>query len=178
MDQADVTSSAEFSPDKAYRYILTRSWPSMHGPGQKVCFIGLNPSKAGGVDNDPTIIREMNFAERWGFGGIIKVNLYGYVSTKAAKLRDVADPVGPGNDEAIRNAIESAAIVVPAWGGSLSKIDPRWQHRENPRCCAVIGITGRANLKVLGLTTMGQPRHPLFVKKAEPLVAWEGCDHD
>lgn len=177
MDRADVTSSAEFSPDKVHRYILTRSWPSLQRPNQKVCFIGLNPSTADGVEDDPTIRRCMNFSERWGYAGIIMVNLYAYRSTEPEPLRNVIDAVGEANNQAIINVAAEAALVVPAWGGSIAKIDSQWEHREEARCCQVLDLVGRENLKVLGLTTQGQPRHPLFVKKAEPLVDWKGCDH-
>lgn len=58
-------SDAVFSPCGKYRYRLWRVW----GDADRRClFIGVNPSKAGAVDNDHTIRKEIGFAKRWGFG--------------------------------------------------------------------------------------------------------------
>jgi hypothetical protein len=51
-----------------YRWSLTRRW----APGPLLPWCGCNPSRADAEIDDPTIWREMTFAWRWGYGGIIK----------------------------------------------------------------------------------------------------------
>jgi hypothetical protein len=45
-----VQNGAVFSPDRVYRYVLTRRWDG--GDGTVVNFIGLNPSTADEQVND------------------------------------------------------------------------------------------------------------------------------
>ena len=47
-----IKSDALFSKDRVYRYALWRIW-DLKKP--KVLFIGLNPSTADEIKNDPTI---------------------------------------------------------------------------------------------------------------------------
>ena len=51
-----LTSDAIISDDKKYRYLLTRIWDN---DKRMVNFIGLNPSTADQIDNDPTMRREL-----------------------------------------------------------------------------------------------------------------------
>src|SRR5690606_4111055 len=50
---------------------------------------------------DPTVERTLRFARAWGCGASEVVNVFALRSTDPAGLRQVDDPVGPGNDEAI-----------------------------------------------------------------------------
>lgn len=73
-------SDACFSPCRTYRYSLTRTWGGAYTLPPLVA-IGLNPSTADEKENDPTITREIDFAQRWGHSGLLKVNLFAYRST-------------------------------------------------------------------------------------------------
>lgn len=64
---------AWFSPDRRYRTELRRTWDP---EAPWVLFIGLNPSKAGAVDDDATVRLWRGFARRWGYGGFVAVNVY------------------------------------------------------------------------------------------------------
>ena len=57
--------------DGKYRYYLTRVWDYKK---PTLLFIMLNPSIADSKNDDPTILRVVNFAEYWGYGGIYVVN--------------------------------------------------------------------------------------------------------
>ncbi len=59
-----------------YRFTLTRQW----GAGPTVLWCGLNPSLANAGRDDPTMLREIGFSYRWGYGGLIKVNIYPFIS--------------------------------------------------------------------------------------------------
>ena len=56
-----MNSGATFSPCRTWRYTLWRSWGI--GNGKNAVFIGLNPSTADEVQDDPTIRRCINFAK-------------------------------------------------------------------------------------------------------------------
>ena len=57
---------AVLSEDRKYRYALWRIWEA---EGPKVLFICLNPSKADEFNDDPTLIRCINFAKLWKMTG-------------------------------------------------------------------------------------------------------------
>ncbi|HEY3958701.1 MAG TPA: DUF1643 domain-containing protein [Streptosporangiaceae bacterium] len=152
------TSAAVYSPDRSYRYLLTRTW----GSGPLVAWVMLNPSTGGAVATDPTIIRCVNFSRRWGAGGLMIVNLFGLRSPAPAALAAHPGPVGPGNDTFIRDATADAALTVAAWGahGQLAG-----RAAEVTRALAAAGT----QLHCLGRTKDGSPRHPLYVRAGTPL---------
>ena len=62
-----------FSPCRRYRYTLWREWTlpiEQWDPSRYAVFIGLNPSTADELVNDPTIRRCIDFANRWGYGAL------------------------------------------------------------------------------------------------------------
>ena len=67
-----------------YRYELHREWDKKK---RKVLFIMLNPSTACGVTDDLTTIRCMNFAKKWGYGGIMIGNIYPFRAKKPKDLK-------------------------------------------------------------------------------------------
>ena len=108
-----MTGDAEFSADGLYRWWLSRHWIGGNG---MVAIVGLNPSKAGAVETDPTITREVAFAQSWGYAGLLKLNIFGLVSTDPRGLKLIDDPVGPGNEAAFERWLPQCDIVVCAWG--------------------------------------------------------------
>ncbi|MGH3477634.1 MAG: DUF1643 domain-containing protein [Nocardioidaceae bacterium] len=145
---------ATFSHDGVYRYSLTRRWDV----GSSCLFVMLNPSTADASRDDPTVRRCIGFAQRWGWAGLIVVNVYGYRATHPGALWAVDDPVGPDNDAAIVSACEYAAemgsVVVAAWGSNA----------EPDRLRRVRSLTLGLDWSVLGFTRAGQPRHPLYMR--------------
>jgi hypothetical protein len=142
-------SSAVFSECRRYRYSLTRTWKRASA---KVMFIGLNPSTADEKVDDPTVRRCTGFARKWGYGGMILTNLFGFRSTDPKLLKSVPDPVGPGNDQTIIRCSRSSACVVVAWGihGVLQERDEDVLALLSAPLC-------------LGVTKSGSPRHPLYL---------------
>jgi hypothetical protein len=154
------TGTAVFSADGRYRYMLTRLW----GSARPAVFIGLNPSSATADANDPTITREIDFARRWGCGGLIKANLFGLVSTDPAGLLEVPDPVGPENDMWIRNATLTGSPLICAWGtGSTG--GPHVVRLRRAREQKVVDAlrAARLVLSCLGRNADGSPCHPLYL---------------
>lgn len=153
-----VQSHAGFSPCRRYRYTLSRTWDAASPP---LVFIGLNPSTADETTDDPTIRRCIGFARRDGFGGIVMLNLFALRSTDPAALSDASDPVGPWNDDQIFAACKGRTVVA-AWGvhGTLRGRDK-----------VVRRLLAGVDLRCLGRTKEGNPRHPLYLRADAPLQA-------
>jgi hypothetical protein len=141
---------AVISKDGLYRYWLSRTIAPM---GKKVTFIGLNPSTADAIHNDPTISRCISFAKQWGASTLIVVNLFAYRSTDPRALKVASDPVGPENDTWLKKAVTQSDLVVAAWGngGNL-----------NGRAELVKSMFPK-QLHALRLTKQGMPGHPLYL---------------
>jgi hypothetical protein len=148
-----VRRAARFSPDRRYRYVLTRRWDRV----RPVCaFVLLNPSTADERADDPTVRRCAAFARRWGFGGLTLVNLFALRATEPRALRDAPDPVGRANDVGLLRQTRRAAVVVLGWGA---------HGRLRGRAEEVRSLLSplSAKFRILGRTRSGEPRHPLYL---------------
>src|SRR5688500_14824096 len=96
-----------------YRYELRRSWDKS---ANSVLFICLNPSKADANNDDQTSRKCIDYAKRWGYGGLLLGNLFALCSTDPGQLRLKPDPVGPDNDKYLKKMLNEASLVVCAWG--------------------------------------------------------------
>jgi hypothetical protein len=151
-------SGARFSPCRTWRYTLHRVWDQGLG---LLMVIGLNPSTADEVQNDPTVARCVNYAKSWGFGGLVMMNAFAYRTTFPGVLKKAPDPVGPDNDFWLRRMAEEARQILAAWGNH-----GRWLDRQGQ----VLSLIDR-ELYCLGETKEGAPRHPLYLRKdAEPRI--------
>jgi hypothetical protein len=154
---------AEFSPDEIYRYTLTRQWDD----GPCVCFLMFNPSIATAIVSDPTIRRCVGFAERWGYGRMLVLNLYAVRSTDPKQVGRMGDAaIGPMNDYWILEAVKESREIICAWGCA--------QHAPNilKRVQSVLGkITSQYPefpINCLGYRKDGHPRHPLMLSYDTP----------
>jgi len=158
--------SAVLSPDRVYRYSLTRRWDE--GSPDYVLWVMLNPSTANEQDDDATIRRCRAFsagltfreAEGKAVGALVVVNLFALRSSDPNRLIGHPDPVGPRNDEVIRELAQGAALVVAAWGAAVL---------ARPRARAVVRLLQDATLDrhphihCYGVTRSGAPKHPLYL---------------
>jgi hypothetical protein len=120
-----------------------------------IAFIGLNPSTADEINDDPTVRRCIGFARRWGFGGMYMLNVFAYRSTNQCELRTAADPVGPRNDATLAKVCRRCDMVVACWGVWGDLFDRRR---------AVIRLLDDVPIHCLGVTRGGQPKHPLYLR--------------
>jgi len=154
-----MKSSAVLSGCGVYRYRLTRRW----GDGPTCLFVMLNPSTADADKDDPTIRRCIGFAKREECGGLEVVNLMAFRATKPKDLPGDRTAVGPDNaDHVFTAAAEVDGPVIAAWGAQKAAL----------RYAAgfLHGFEMRSiRLLCLGITKDGQPRHPLMVRKDQPL---------
>ncbi len=143
-----MKNDAVFSKCKKYRYALWRIWDSTR---PYAMFIGLNPTAADAVSNNPTTNRCIGFAKSWGYGGLCLTNLFAYLSAQPTGLRAAKDPIGPDNDQWLAKMAKDAGIIIAAWGndGSLFK---RSQ----------MVATSISNLHCLKINKSGEPAHPLY----------------
>ena len=160
--KGDAPSTAVYSPCEAYRYTLTRTWDPA---GRKVLFVMLNPSTATEVQNDPTVERCERRARALGFGSFRVCNIFAYRATDPKVMRAQADPVGPGNDQAIAESALWADAVVCAWGTHGAHLN------RGAAVEAVLRATGKP-LSHLGLSKDGHPKHPLYIGYAHQPEAW------
>lgn len=157
---AQGVSGALFSPNRLHRYWLWRTWSPADKP---LVFIGLNPSTADEVKNDPTVERMVRRAREYGHGGLIVVNLFAFRAVNPEDMLDSheagIDIVGMDNDAAIVYAARSAGTVVCGWGAHGTYMG---------RGRDVLNLLSDqphadGSLTHLGLTKTGQPRHPLYI---------------
>lgn len=157
------TAGAEFSPDRALRYRLWRTWDVTK---PYVAFLMLNPSIADENVLDPTVTRCVEYARRWGYGGVYVVNLFALVSSDPAALYRADDPVGPDNDSAILEVAQRAGLVVCAWGN-------HGVHHERRGAVLRMLRAAGVNLSYLRLNGTGEPSHPLYLPGSLAPVAWD-----
>ena len=148
-----VSGSAAFSPCGHYRWWLERVWQPA---APRLLFIGLNPSRADGQRDDPTLRRLVGFGRLWGFGSLEVLNLFALISPSPAVLRRAADPVGAEADAWLQQRLVAhpLATLWLGWGNQGA-----WRGRDR----AVLALLQGRDLWALGLTAAGQPRHPLYV---------------
>ena len=168
--EAITTAAALFSPCGRYRWWLQRRWdPAM----PTLLFIGLNPSRADGERDDPTLRRLMGFARAWGYGGLEVLNLFARVASSPAVLRRSADPVGSENDRWLEQRLRAlqtgpaGGAIWLGWGNGGV-----WRGRDQQvlALLATASASAACPWLALGLTAAAQPRHPLYVAgDARPL---------
>tara|TARA_R110002020_G_scaffold185004_1_gene382468 strand:+ start:3460 stop:4062 length:603 start_codon:yes stop_codon:yes gene_type:complete len=151
--------------DDQHRWWLRRWWSA----GPYVCWIMLNPSTADASRNDPTLHEVIRFTRLWGFGGLVVVNLYPFISSSPAACRRWAKWGAPGrgpdwyvrdrlwkNEDVIAREARAADLVVAAWGAGAW--DGDW---VNHVIETVQSEAPFPALHCLGKTASGAPKHPL-----------------
>ena len=150
-----LVSNAYFSPCRKWRYFLHRVWAPEE---QFLLVIGLNPSTADDLQPDPTVTRCINFAKRWGFGGLIMMNSFAIRGTDPKVLKKVTDPVGPENDYWLRVMTADAQVgrILLAWGNHGLLFNRQEQ--------VLTLIRPHTEPVCFGVTKEAAPRHPLYLK--------------
>jgi len=146
-----MQKSAIISDCKKYRYELRRTWDPIK---PRVLFICLNPSTADCELEDNTSRVCINYAKRWGYGGLVIANLFAFRSTDNSKLYLVNDPVGSENDKHIKRLSDEAVETICAWGneGGYKDRDVKvLSYLKNPKCLVKL--------------KSGRPGHPLYKSK-------------
>ncbi|MEZ5943832.1 MAG: DUF1643 domain-containing protein [Planctomycetaceae bacterium] len=158
-----MESVAVYDETEKYRFFLQRTW-DVNSNADVVAFIGLNPSTATELQNDPTVNRCQIYARDWGYGGFIMLNIFGLRSTDPKGLKQVDDPTGSLNDTYIKLGVQHAKTVVCCWGTHSKLADRHQQMRE---------LLDGQHVTCLRQTKEGFPSHPLYLPKAlTPIEYW------
>lgn len=156
-----LTSSpyyAEFSPCRTWRYTHEVVW----GDGPRVAYLCFNPSTADESQLDNTLRRCRGFAQRWGYGSMVILNLFGIRGTDPRTPSSVPDPVGPRNDYWTLQALGKCDELICAWGCG------QWMKGElSARPARIVGLIRlrypHLPVNCLGYRADGHPRHPLML---------------
>lgn len=162
-----MTRRAIFSDCGLYRYLLEHDFG---GSGPVISLGMVNPSRADGEKNDPTMTKVDGFAIRLGASKVKVWNQYAFIDKDIKALRAAVDPVGPENDAYIAQAVQDADIHIVAWG-PLSKLPKSLR----TRWASVADVLVKAGAKPMcwGTALDGQPLHPLMLAYATPLIPWQ-----
>ena len=142
-------------------------------------FVGLNPSTADESTDDPTIRRILGFADDWGFGTLVMLNVFAFRSTDPKALHERAartpgpksEVIGPENDATIRSTFERHRRdkLVIGWGAHGVLL-------ERGRDVAAMAISLHARPECLGLTQSGEPKHPLYLAASTKAMRYRAAE--
>ena len=123
----------------------------------------LNPNQADEIKNDPTITRCARFAQDWGFSRLDVVNLFAVISPTPKDLVKIKNPVGKLNDHFVLESIQSADLIIAAWGNY-------GQHKGRSGEFRNLALHLGLKLSCLKVNLSGEPMHPLYVaRKIRPI---------
>lgn len=159
-----IRRSAVLSACGRYRYLLAREWADT---GKTACFLLLNPSTADATTDDNTSKRCISYAQAWGCGSLLIVNLYAWRATQPRDLAAADDPVGPENDAYLQTATavaeHTSGPLVAGWG----------THALPDRVADVLALPGMHRLSTLASTKAGHPHHPLRLRDGLTPQPWD-----
>lgn len=162
-------NGAEFSDCRKYRYALWRIWDESK---PLVMFIGLNPSTANEVDNDPTIKSVCRIANNNGYGGIYMMNCFPIISANPNILDIYKKPVWDENEynKYGTNNLKITEIgykckdIVFAWG-NFKIVKETYREIEFSKMFP--------NAVCLHINKNGSPKHPLYCKSDTQFINWK-----
>tara|TARA_B100000609_G_scaffold141687_1_gene113752 strand:+ start:414 stop:950 length:537 start_codon:yes stop_codon:yes gene_type:complete len=158
----DANSKAVYSSCEKYRYSLTRIW---NKKAEKLHFVMLNPSTATEIQNDPTVERCERRARTLNFGSFRVTNIFAWRDTDPKKMKRAKDPVGVQNNKAILDGCQWSDCTIAAWGNHGLHLD-----RGN----YVIELLKKCGKPIfhLGISKVGQPKHPLYISYDILPIVW------
>lgn len=157
-----IIKGARFSKDKKHRFALWRIWDEAK---PVVMFIGLNPSKADGNADDPTIQSVERLSRFNGFGGFFMMNCFSFISTNPKHLVATQETYEQKlNDRFLILISAKCKEIVFAWGSFK-----------------IVRLFGRPSelakmfpiAKCICKNNDGSPGHPLFKKEETKFINYD-----
>ena len=131
--------------------------------GKSILYIGLNPSVADPLLDDPTVSKEQAIAFARGFDHYLKANIFDYRSTDPKKLPDSLSVArSPANLAAISRLSALADTVILCCGVPPKKL--RAGYDDVLSVLRTAGVSPYA----ISVTKDGYPGHPLYVSSSTP----------
>jgi hypothetical protein len=149
---------------RTYRYALGRTWDASK---PQTLWMLLNPSTADHDTDDRTTRRLAGYAEAWGCGGYVLVNLFALRTTDPKRLRWARDPVGPGNEDVVLRAATVAGSAPVCGGGNGGAL------RGRGRAVADLLTANGVRLTALAVNSAGCPTHPLYLRRDLKPSPWQ-----
>ncbi|WP_211747947.1 DUF1643 domain-containing protein [Paenibacillus sp. Marseille-Q4541] len=153
-DKKNIESVAVMADNNLYRYRLTRTWDKEK---EIVAVMMLNPSKANSLKTDNTIMNLTNYLIDNDFGGIDIVNMYAYMATKTAELKNKSQSYEIHNNNHIIEAANQRDTFIIAWGSDQK------EHVKRKREVEALLLPFASKLKCFEDTQGKSPRHPLLL---------------
>ncbi len=147
-----MTSEAGISSCGLFRYWLYRCWD----PSKKiVIFVMMNPSTADHTSNDATICKVIRYAIKWGYGGVLVLNIYAIRSRDQTQIKG---RIGSRNNWWLKIMFNFARRkrikVICAWGVN---------HKSRGDDVRTIAAVAQVRLWCLRSSKNGEPCHPLYL---------------
>jgi hypothetical protein len=166
--------------DDICRYHASRIWdPS----APYVAWNCLNPSKASGLINDPSIIRMMEFSAAWGFGGLHLLNIYPFRSPHPNAMQAWLAEGRTTNRAQFAWQVSTNLVYVDRYNRAAGRVIAAWGNNAAESDIAgylrILRGAGVEQLLCLGHNENGSPRHPLSrgknrVPKNFAPIPWQG----
>lgn len=156
-----IDAGAKISKCGRFRPRLWRIWDKSK---KTLTWIMLNPSKADGSVDDPTVLKCVGFAMMWGYGSIEIVNLYDYRATDPKDLEAAGWPSSENSLRDMWGGFIFGQDVIAAWGAKAQ------QSRVDEFVATWPGIFP---VMCLGENKDGSPKHPLYVPYETKRELWE-----
>ena len=157
-ERRQISKSSPLEMIQPHRYTLWRRFEENAPLSRMPAFIGLNPSTATPEKLDPTVSKCEYWAQQWGFDGFVMLNLFSYRATEPQDMLSHADPTGdPDNAAAISWVCNQAGLVVACWGNDGSHLQ---------RSAKIRAALEDLDVWCLHINKTGEPKHPLYHKKA------------
>lgn len=180
-----MNRAASLSRCGRYRWTLTRAWDDR----PLLLVVMFNPSTADADKDDPTISTLCRRASRWGYGGIVVVNLVPLRTSAPGEAVDMVQSFDRRGAWDERDALsENLAIVVGQVQragaillayGQLGERVSAWTDQVLEEIARAAWREGGAQVPIycMGRTSSGYPTHPLArgkhrVPMDAPLQPW------
>lgn len=154
---------AKFSNCGQHRLSLTRIW----NPDKPTfIYVGLNPSTANRMTDDPTIRRLYGLTDHNGGGGFYMHNLFTVISPKPEALYGKTSSElihGEWLEHYWRHVIQCTKVVF-CWSAIAGRKQLIWRVND------FVNSPHFDNKFCFGYCANGQPKHPLYLPKGTELI--------
>lgn len=164
---------ADFDKDRKHRYFLGRYWDSVKST---LLWLMINPSVAGGWEDDHTVVKVSEFSKRFGFGGFEIVNFFSLISSDPKNLRSLPSFESTAMEQHYWTQAAKIYLRTPAeaFDGVPIYVMAGWGATKFAavRRDEVLKVFEKNTLHCLGKTKGGQPNHPLMLAYATQCSVW------